>query len=143
MSPGASHRLAEVKLFPAVLTVLQQMRWFVSGSSTSVQSLVRKAGTLLEYPSITSELGESCIAPECPRYTNPIALGAPASPRVRPTENEAPNFIPGQRKVGSPGVTSAVPLALLKTQHNAMASPAPENNAQNENAPQPISQSPE
>jgi len=44
-------------------------------------------------------------------------------------------------KVGSQGVTSAVLLALLKTQHNAMASPAPENNTQNENAPQLISQS--
>lgn len=29
------------------LTALQQMRWLVSGSSTRVHSLVRKAGTLL------------------------------------------------------------------------------------------------
>lgn len=43
------HPLKHSKWNPALAahTVLQQMRWFVSGSSTSVQSLVRKAGTLL------------------------------------------------------------------------------------------------
>lgn len=44
------------------LTVLQQIRWLVSGSSTRVQSLVRKAGTLLAYaPSTPIEPGFSCI----------------------------------------------------------------------------------
>lgn len=44
------------------LTVLQQIRWLVSGSSTRVQSLVRNAGTLLAYaPSTPIEPGFSCM----------------------------------------------------------------------------------
>lgn len=102
------------------------MRWFVSGSSTSVQSLVRKAGTLLEYPSITRELGESCIALQCPSYTNPIAVGVPvslhacASDRERTTE-----FYPGLVESRLPGshISSAARTLKNSAQCDGITSP--------------------
>lgn len=110
----------------AVLTVLQQMRWFVSGSSTSVQSLVRKAGTLLEYPSITRELGESCIVFQCPSYTNPIALGVPASLHARASDREwTTKFYPRPVESRLPGshISSAACTLKNSAQCNGITSP--------------------
>lgn len=71
--------------------------------------------------------------------TLPPWLSVPARPCLAcPAESQPPNFIPGPAESCSQGVTSAAPLARFKTQHNGRASPAPENNAENESALQPI-----
>lgn len=102
------------------------MRWFVSGSSTSVQSFVRKAGTLLEYPSITRELGESCIALQCPSYTNPIALGAPASLHAPASHREwTTQFYPRPVESRRPGshISSAARTLKNSAQWDGITSP--------------------